>query len=61
METEKDGVCITCKYYNGNNGTCRNNPPTVISVQDNIDGYYKAISYFPEVYEDDWCGKWESK
>lgn len=55
-----DEKCETCLFYfepQGDNlfGTCRHRSP-IISMKNQFD----IPTHFPEVYEDDWCGDYES-
>lgn len=56
MELEKKTRCETCRFYDADrglsfSGKCRRNAPLVTT----------AISVWPRVDNDDWCGEYEAK
>lgn len=55
--------CGTCKYWvllsQHGDGACRRYPPRPFLIQTN-DGY-SAISHYPALSEDRWCGEYSAK
>lgn len=45
-------TCETCKFFSGDKGQCRRNPPNFKSPAD-------RRGYWPLVLVDDWCGEYK--
>jgi len=44
--------CANCKFYYHKDGTCRAQPPSTYTSQQN--------EKWPRVTPEDWCGHWQS-
>ena len=54
--------CADCKYWENSLQQCRKHPPTVIHQIMQVGHVMTdAISTWPEVEGDDWCGDWVEK
>ena len=51
-------TCVTCKYYNSDDETCRRYPPT---LRPKNPAGARFVTDYPEVNWDDFCGDYEEK
>jgi hypothetical protein len=56
--TQPDKRCGTCKWWD--DGRCRRYPPQIV-VSRRADGEATISHYFPNAFDNQWCGEWTPK
>ena len=65
LKVEDNRYCENCFHWvrigMGQSGKCQRYPPQVVGVPQDRFGDIKVKSYFPEVFQSEWCGEWKNK